>query len=994
MLTPGSMGEAENVVVDRAGRFTKRTGWGRLPRTAETGETVPSPDRVDVAGAELLQVDTQEQSLWSWSPGRERWERVGSLPEFRVERRPLARPVVSVALAGLVRFGAEDRYELLWWQYFDPGGPFLDVWAQIRDAQTGTLIQRDAPVFSPPRLTFPTALRVGTSAWVVYAGGDVRAQRYGGDLATFSNFLLHASPSLTFDAYGAGSQAVVVSGEFDTGNIRISRHDETGATLASATVVAPEKVVEVACAPGSSGEIWIGAILDPGRKQILVWRLTGALAVVAGYPVTVETDLEDAASIIVGTAPSGDCYVAWEKELTSADPEDSLHIRAVFSSTNTVSSWRKTSYRQGILGRFLNSGRALYLPVGLDGDGNLDDGGVIHGALMRVDDEPSATPSSLSALLLRGDLAGRALGQRWQPTENGWRLAVVSRVRVESFGRSVAGVDVIDVEEEGRRHAPALSLAEQAPVWGICGLWSFDGYDAHDLVITQPPELDFDSLTGFRTGAGPYFAEGDYVYIARYERVDHRGVLHVSPWSKPLILEVPADTVEAISVQIRNTQATRHGRVGPTRLGVALYRTEADGAAAGVIRYYRLTEMGTSGPHFSSVTDERIAYEDEALVASSVGLGVWTNAGRLPPFVPPPPRDLLACGGRLWLVAAEPGREVWFSQRILAQETPWFHPGLSLQLLDTEEKIEALASLDDRVVIFTRSRIYVVEGEGPLDTGTGSFVGPNLISSAFGCVDRRSVISTSRGVYFLAACGICLLDRGLSVQVVGDPVRDLTESGTLVGVVYDEAQARVIWHRVWGEGLSSLILYDERHAVWTTASSSELNEIRGLAWDRGRSALALGYSGGVALEGYGATSGFDGPSSNPTWVPASIRSPWLRTGDVGSWSLLRCMHLEAEACADSTWQVQLDTDYGEAARQTCALTFATVARGDRLVRQVAPKSQTAGAFRVGLVEQAPSSLPADRTAPQGVRWWGLALELEQQVGLARIPATQRAGMTT
>ena len=75
-------------------------------------------------------------------------------------------------------------------------------------------------------------------------------------------------------------------------------------------------------------------------------------------------------------------------------------------------------------------------------------------------------------------------------------------------------------------------------------------------------------------------------------------------------------------------------------------------------------------------------------------------------------------------------------------------------------------------MIFTKTRIYVVEGDGPLDTGAGSFVGPNLISSAFGCIERRSVISTSRGVYFLAACGLCLLDRGLSVQVVGDPVRD------------------------------------------------------------------------------------------------------------------------------------------------------------------------------------------------------------------------------
>jgi hypothetical protein len=1005
LVTPGSFGEANNVVVDRAGRFTKRTGWGRLPRTAETGEEMPSPDRVDVAASELLQVDTGEGSLWSWGPGRSAWERVGSLPEFRVERAPLARPAASITSGGLVRFGADDRYELVWWQ-LTLGGDLLP-YRQIRDTETGALIARDDDVYSTARLTVPVGLRVGTSAWLVYSGGDVRLARYGGDLVTFTDTSLSGPSHLAFDAVEYSSTlGAVVFAELASAFIQVQLLEEDGALDSDVTLTAAANVRAgvdaLAVCKGTSGQLWVGAVLDyAGSYDVVVWRLASDLTVVAGYPKVVENRIVDPKNLQLGLDPSGNCWVTFSgKILTSSEAEETIHAKQIEAAGNTVSTWRKTTYRTFPASGLFSTSEGLYLAAIVEGDGRFT--GIpgatpietIHAVLLRVDNSTDATPMGYSGVMAATtSAAGLTARQRWVETSDGWQTALPALALTNGQGDDLQGLDRVTLEGAGRRTARSLALAQQAPVWGLCGLFGYDTFDACDVGFLQPPAIDIDPVTGLGTGAGPYYDEGIYVFIARYERLDDRGVLHVSPWSEPAAVEIAAAaTYNSIALTVRGTCLTQHGRRGGgRRYSVAIYRTEVDGASAGVIRYYRLTEYGDEAFQFD-FGDESISYVDTPQDVTALGLGTWTTAGRLPPLAPPPPRDLVACKGRLWLAPADQTRQVWFSQQILQDEIPWFHPGLSVQLLDTEERIDALAALDDRVVVFTRSRIYLIEGDGPLDTGVGSFVGPNLISSAFGCIERRSVISTSRGVYFLAACGLCLLDRGLSVQVVGDPVRDLIEAGAIEGVVYDEAQARVIWLRAFGEGVHDLVIYDERHAAWTTASSLELDTIRSIAWDRGRSALVLAYSGGICQEGYGAAPGFDGDPTDPTWFATALATPWIRSGAPGSWMQAELVHLEGEVLGPSTTTVSWYRDYSATADGSVTLDATAAARGDRLVRQVGAKSQTCSALKITLVEAAPEALPDDVDAPHGIRWWGLTLKASVQPGEARIAPELRKGI--
>lgn len=993
LVTPGSMGEAHNVIVDRAGRYTKRAGWGRLPRTAEDGPNVPPPDRVDTAGAELLQVDATNGELWSWGPGRGRWERVGSLPEFRVERRPLLRTVATLFGGGIIPFGTSSKYERIWWQHLASGGGSFDVWEQVRDAETGALIARDAQVFSPTRLTYCVGVSVGATSWIVYAGGDVRISAYDGSLGA-SDFAVGGTSVTAFDACSHLTSptplGAIAWAESSSPDIEVLLSEEDGGYYASATITAPDDVNEVAICLGTGGDLWVAAILDPGvgSYDIMAWRLDASLSVIAG-PLTIENRITNPGDLQIALNESGDCYVTFGGQVDTSDPNDSLFVRAIFAASNTVSAWRKEMWRSYPGGAPVLGANGLYLPVLCNAVGTSTNDDANHLCLVRIDASFNSNPPVYSGLIVHQTAALPTLRQRWI---DGSKCAVIVKTTEQPEAIDNYGLDRIELDISGRRTAPSLHLAQQAPVWGLCDLWGYDSYDAADVMILQPPELKFDAGSGITPGPGTYFDEGDFVYIARYERIDDQGVMHVSPWSSPLVVSVAATTAIALDIQIRNTLLTQHGRRGSYRaLSVALYRTAVDGAAAGVIRYYRLTGYGIDSLRFDT-TDERITYTDDDADPTGLGLGVWTTAGRLPPLAPPPPRDLLACKGRLWVVPADQTRQVWFSQQILADEIPWFHSGLSVQLLDTEEQIEAIASLDDRVVIFTKTRIYVVEGDGPLDTGAGSFVGPNLISSAFGCIERRSVISTSRGVYFLAACGLCLLDRGLSVQVVGDPVRDLIESGTIEGVVYDEAGARVIWHRRYGEGVSSLVLYDERHAVWTTADSNELDAIRSLCWDRSRSALILAYTFGICQEGYGAAPGFDGNPDDPTWFATTLATPWVRAGAPGSWMQAELVHLEGEVQGPSKTLVRWYRDYSATADGSVEIDATLAMRGDRLVYQVGAKSQTCSAVKITVIESAPASVSVDPGAPGGIRWWGMTLKASVQPGEARIAPGLRGGV--
>ena len=147
--------------------------------------------------------------------------------------------------------------------------------------------------------------------------------------------------------------------------------------------------------------------------------------------------------------------------------------------------------------------------------------------------------------------------------------------------------------------------------------------------------------------------------------------------------------------------------------------------------------------------------------------GIEDNAG--------PPCFLHVCvhKSRVWGIA-EDGRTLWFSKAFTQGEAVSFSDDFTIYLEDSNGQAIGLASMDDKLVIFTKGRVYYLYGEGPNDAGALSdYPSPIRIVSPVGCIESRSLVVTPAGVFFQSLIGIHLLTRGLEVQFVGQAVQDV-----------------------------------------------------------------------------------------------------------------------------------------------------------------------------------------------------------------------------
>jgi hypothetical protein len=82
--------------------------------------------------------------------------------------------------------------------------------------------------------------------------------------------------------------------------------------------------------------------------------------------------------------------------------------------------------------------------------------------------------------------------------------------------------------------------------------------------------------------------------------------------------------------------------------------------------------------------------------------------------------------------------------------------------------------MDDKILIFKRSLIYYIAGQGPDKLGNGSFSIPQLVSADCGCTFPQSIVLTGNGLMFQSEKGIYLVDRQLQVSYLGQQLDLIT----------------------------------------------------------------------------------------------------------------------------------------------------------------------------------------------------------------------------
>lgn len=300
-------------------------------------------------------------------------------------------------------------------------------------------------------------------------------------------------------------------------------------------------------------------------------------------------------------------------------------------------------------------------------------------------------------------------------------------------------------------------------------LWGYDGY--------TPVESNFflwpDNVEVTTSAAGGNLSDQQYFYQATYEWSDNQGNIFRSAPSIPISITTAGSGTSSNTINIPTLRLT-YKTANPVK--IVLYRWSTAQQT-----YYQVTSV--TSPLMNSTTTDSVSFVDTLSDAAILGNSIiYTTGGVIENIGPPATALTTLFKSRLFLVDAEDRNLLWFSKQVI-ESTPvemsdlftiYVAPTTSAQ--GSTGVITAMASLDDKLILFKTDGIYYITGTGPDNTGSNNdFSEPVFITATVGCSNQNSIVFMPQGLMFQSDKGIWLLDRGLSTTYIGAPVEDFNQ---------------------------------------------------------------------------------------------------------------------------------------------------------------------------------------------------------------------------
>jgi hypothetical protein len=163
----------------------------------------------------------------------------------------------------------------------------------------------------------------------------------------------------------------------------------------------------------------------------------------------------------------------------------------------------------------------------------------------------------------------------------------------------------------------------------------------------------------------------------------------------------------------------------------------------------------------------------------------------------PPPSDYVWASRDRLLVAGQPKRSRFTASKTIVPVEPaeFAFEGFLQYSGQVREDIEAIATLGNAIVVFTRRSIWLITGEGPNRSGVGEFNAPQCLTQTLGLIADgwRSLCEDDEGIWFQGSdTEIYRVSRGGEIEWLGKPVRDYVESyPVVVAAVYRQKKREV-----------------------------------------------------------------------------------------------------------------------------------------------------------------------------------------------------------
>lgn len=442
-------------------------------------------------------------------------------------------------------------------------------------------------------------------------------------------------------------------------------------------------------------------------------------------------------------------------------------------------------------------------------------------------------------------------------------------------------------------------------------LQSYDGTSVVEQNFHLFPEgITFSNL--LNSGA---LSAGQYQYQVVYAWTDKFGQIQYSGPSP--ILTVTAQVNDAILLNIPTLRLT-----AKTNVTIKIYRTQVNQTV-----FQEVTSE--IAPLFNATNIDSVIFLDTVADINIAGnQTIYTTGGILPNSAPPSSSLIsLYSTNRVMLSGLEDSNLIWFSKN-KANATNFntipveFSADLTLAVSQTGGAITALGLLDESLIIFKKSAIFVLTGDGPNDAGGGNqFSDPQLMTQTVGCNNPNSIILGPDGIYFQTPDkGIWMIPRGLgSPTYVGAGIDDLAKQYLVSSAVLDPNNNHIIFTTTNGPAL----VYDYIISQWSTWTNH--NAIDAITF---QNKFTFVKSNGqvfqqdlsIFSDGYSSSDGYQGIPIN-----MEIITPWLSFGGLQGYQRVFRGFLLGQFRGQHQLKVSVGYDFNPAFTQSCIFNSSKIA---------------------------------------------------------------------
>jgi hypothetical protein len=373
---------------------------------------------------------------------------------------------------------------------------------------------------------------------------------------------------------------------------------------------------------------------------------------------------------------------------------------------------------------------------------------------------------------------------------------------------------------------------------------------------------------------------------------------------------------------------------------------------------------------------------------------LYTVGGELESVIPSGAKLAVYANDRIWLAGFYHAERLAYSKKVTPQGAnlqkiaPEFNEGFVLTT-PAGAAITSLASMDDKVVAFTKNSVYVVAGDGPTATGANNtFSALTLVSSDSGCAEPRSTVTFPGGVMYQGDGGIYVLTRGMTTSFIGEGIRDITNQYPVItSAVSVPSKTQVRFTATTADGTSGvIIIFDYRVNQWMYWSVGGAPFV-GAALHRGIY-FTVEETGQVWREDVSTWK--DG--ADDTYYQMNVKTAWLQAAKQSGWQRVYRATALCENKAPMNMRMTVANDFNATTSQVALwddAVIATFPEPPRMQPMIHVKRQQCQAVQLEIMDEVPTS-GIGATSGEGFTIAGFSLEVGLKRGMVKVSKQQRS----